>query len=162
MTRAATYAMYLGGAAFLSIAGCGSRGLPDAGPAPGEVEVGYDTQEEAKVTGAVTSLGADRSGNGQRLTVEELLKGKVAGLVIMRSRGGRPVFRMRGQSSLLNDKEPLFVVDGVPVDANGVDVALSGLTRDDIRQIDVLKDVASTSIYGSRGSGGVIIITTRR
>ena len=162
MTRAAKFAMFLGGTALLTFTGCAGKGLPDAGPGPGEVDIGYDTRDQDKVTGAVTSLGADRAGNGRPLRVEELLRGKVAGLVVMRTSNGRSTFRLRGENSLISNQEPLFVVDGVPTDAGSVDTALSGLTRDDIRQVDVLKDVASTSIYGSRGSGGVIIITTRR
>jgi iron complex outermembrane receptor protein len=144
------------------MAGCSGKGLPDAGPGPGQIDVGYDTQDETKVSGAVTSLGADRAGNGRPLRVEELLRGKVAGLVVMPGAGGRATFRLRGENSLISSQEPLFVVDGVPTDAANVDTALSGLTRDDIRQIDVLKDISSTAIYGTRGAGGVILITTRR
>lgn len=162
MSRVATWAMCIMGTALISVAGCGGRGLPDAGPGPGEVDVGYDTREEEKVTGAVTTIASDRSRNGRPLTVEELLRGKVAGLVVMKGPGGSSVFRLRGQNSLLFNQEPLFVVDGIPTEAGGVNTALSGLTHDDIRQIDVLKDIASTSIYGSRGAGGVILITTRR
>jgi TonB-dependent SusC/RagA subfamily outer membrane receptor len=160
MSRAAKLAICI--TAVISVAGCGGRGLPDAGPGPGEVDIGYDTREEEKVTGAVTTLGTDRSHNGRPLTVEELLRGKVAGLVVMKGAGGRSTFRLRGENSLISNQEPLFVVDGVPTEAAAVNTALSGLTHDDIRQIDVLKDVASTSIYGSRGAGGVILITTRR
>lgn len=162
MTRVAKFAMYMSGTALLSLGGCGGRGLPDAGPGPGEVDVGYDTQDEEKVTGAVTTLNSDRSGNGRPLRIAELLRGKVAGLVVKPGPDGRLTFRLRGENSLISNQEPLFVVDGVPVDASGVDMALAGLTRDDIRQIDVLKDVASTAIYGTRGAGGVILITTRR
>jgi TonB-dependent SusC/RagA subfamily outer membrane receptor len=143
------------------VTGCGARGLPDAGPGPGEIDVGYDSQDETKVSGAVTTIGADKSGTGRPVTAEELLRGKVAGLVITRV-GGRASFRLRGQNSLIMNQEPLFVVDGVPTEASQVDTALSGLTRDDIRQIDVLKDISSTAIYGTRGAGGVILITTRR
>jgi iron complex outermembrane receptor protein len=71
-------------------------------------------------------------------------------------------YRLRGQNSLLYEQEPLFVVDGIPTSAAHLETALSGVVSEDIRQIDVLKDVASTSIYGMRGAGGVIIITTRR
>ncbi|MGH7575763.1 MAG: TonB-dependent receptor plug domain-containing protein, partial [Longimicrobiales bacterium] len=67
-----------------------------------------------------------------------------------------------GDSSITGPQDPLFIVDGTPVDARAIETALAGLTRQDIRQVDVLKDVASTSIYGTRGVGGVIVITTRR
>ena len=94
--------------------------------------------------------------------IEELLRGRVAGLQVSNGPNGRVTFRIRGTSSLLNQREPLFVVDGHQVPDGGVHTALAGLMPEDIRQIDVLKDVSSTAIYGVRGSGGVIIITTRR
>jgi TonB-dependent SusC/RagA subfamily outer membrane receptor len=151
----------LGGAAMLTIGACGGPGLPPAGPKPGEVEVGYGTQKESGTTGAVTSLGEKELSSARPLRVEELLKGRVAGLQVTYV-GGRATFRIRGTNSLMNDREPLFVVDGYQVPQGGVHGALAGLTPDDIRQIDVLKDVSSTAIYGTRGAGGVILITTRR
>jgi iron complex outermembrane receptor protein len=95
------------------------------------------------------------------LRVEELLRGRVPGLQVIRGSGGRSSFRIRGTNSLLNDQEPLFVVDGVQLAPGGVYASLAGMTGNDIRQIDVLKDIASTSIYGTRGAGGVILITTK-
>jgi TonB-dependent starch-binding outer membrane protein SusC len=148
--------------AMLPLAACGAPGLPPAGPAPGEVDVGYDTQPAGEVTGAVSSLGAGQVGGDGPLRVEELLRGRVPGLQVIRQGGGRATFRIRGPSSLLHDQEPLFVVDGVQIAPGGVNAALAGLTTRDIRQVDVLKDISSTSIYGSRGAGGVILITTRR
>ena len=60
------------------------------------------------------------------------------------------------------DREPLILVNNVEVPSRALESALSGLTRDDIKQVTVLKDVASTSVYGMRGAGGVILITTKR
>ncbi len=87
----------------------------------------------------------------------------MAGLQVIHQTDGSTRFRIRGgPSSMLLDQDPLFIVDGIPIAAGNLDSALAGRTPDDIRQVDVLKDVASTSIYGSRGAGGVILITTRR
>jgi TonB-dependent SusC/RagA subfamily outer membrane receptor len=58
--------------------------------------------------------------------------------------------------------EPLFIVDGTEISPRDVESALAGLTRDDIKRVDVLKDLSSTAVYGTRGAGGVILITTTR
>lgn len=155
-------AAVLSGAGLWALAACGAPGLPPAGPEPGDVDVGYGTQPEAKVTGAVSSISEKDVGSGRPLRIEELLRGRVPGLQVVALRGGGYTFRIRGTNSLLLDQEPLVIVDGVPIQAGNVDSALAGLTPEDVRQIDVLKDVSSTSIYGSRGAGGVILITTRR
>ena len=141
--------------------GCGAPGLPPAGPTPGSVDVGYGTQPADKVTGAVSSMSEDEVNKTRALRVEELLRGRVPGLQVTKGIGGRSSFRIRGTNSLLNDQEPLFVLDGVQLAAGGVYAGLAGMTASDIRQIDVLKDIASTSIYGTRGAGGVILITTK-
>jgi TonB-dependent SusC/RagA subfamily outer membrane receptor len=146
----------------VAVAGCGAPGLPPAGPGPGEVAVGYGTQDADEVTGAVTTLPDDRISATGPLRVEELLRGRVAGLQISAGSGGRVRFRLRGTNSLLHDQDPLFVVDGMQIPAGRIHTALAGLVPADIRQVDVLKDVSSTSIYGMRGAGGVILITTRR
>ncbi|HET9986813.1 MAG TPA: TonB-dependent receptor plug domain-containing protein [Longimicrobiales bacterium] len=155
-------AMLVIGVALLPLAGCGGQGLPPAGPAPGEVDIGYGTQPADKVSGAVSSLSGDEVGNARPFGVAELLRGRVPGLQIIEDPGGRVHFRIRGTNSILADQEPLFVVDGVQIAPGSVQSALAGLTPESIRQVDVLKDVASTSIYGSRGAGGAILITTRR
>ena len=149
------------GGLLVSVA-CGGPGLPPAGPAPGDVDVGYGTQPGTKVTGAVSSVSEKEVNSARPLRIEELLRGRVPGLEISRGAGGRPTFRIRGTNSLVQNQEPLFVLDGVQLSPGNVYNALAGLTTQDVRQIDVLKDVASTSIYGTRGAGGVILITTRR
>lgn len=143
----------------LGLCACGAPGLPPAGPAPGEVNVGYGTQDEDEVTGAVTSISGSELGEPRGGSLEELLRGRVAGLQITKQPDGSYMFRIRG---LASDSDPLFVVNGVQTTADRLEGALSGLTRNDIRQVEVLKDLASTSIYGTRGVGGVIIINTRR
>jgi TonB-dependent SusC/RagA subfamily outer membrane receptor len=147
-----------------AIAGaCGGPGLPPAGPAPGTVDVGYGgSRAKDETTGAVTTVSDKQSVAPGPLSIEELLRGRVPGLQVLKGAGGRLIFRIRGPNSLMNDQEPLFVIDGVQVPAGQVQSALASLLPQDVRQIDVLKDVASTSVYGMRGAGGVIIINTRR
>jgi TonB-dependent starch-binding outer membrane protein SusC len=153
----------LGGMSLLAMAACGRSELPPAGPQPGEVEVGYGTQPADQVLGAVTSVSGAPAEDTQSARIEELLRGRVAGLQVVALPGGGYTFRIRGLNTTdPNPPEPLFIVDGVPVGIDGIEAALSGLTRNDIRQVDVLRDVASTSIYGTRGAGGVVMITTRR
>jgi TonB-dependent starch-binding outer membrane protein SusC len=152
-------------AALIGVTGCGGRGLPEAGPKAGEVETGYGTQPKEKVTGAVTSVSEKDVSTARPLSLEDLLRGKVAGLEIVTRRDGRQILRIRGGTTSLvgaEQQDPLVVVDGVPISADALTSALAGLTPEDIRQVDVLKDVASTSIYGTRGAAGVIVITTTR
>jgi len=141
--------------------GCGAPELPPAGPAPGDVDVGYGSRPAGATTGAVTTVTEEQSGQAGVRSVDDLLRGRIAGLQVI-STGNGTQYRLRGQNSILNDQEPLFIVDGIPTTSRQLPSALSGVIAEDIRQIDVLKDVASTSIYGMRGAGGVIIITTRR
>jgi len=155
------------GVALLVLVGCGGSGpgLEQPGPRPGEVDIGYGSQPKDKTTGAVSSVSGKEIDAGRPLRLEELLRGKTAGLQIITRPDGSQTLRIRGsQVGPQNGSEPdpLIVVDGVPVKATEISDALAGLTPDDIRQVDVLKDVASTSIYGIRGNAGVIVITTRR
>jgi iron complex outermembrane receptor protein len=151
------------GVALLAFVGCGGPGLPPAGPAPGEVDVGYGTREEEDLTGAVSSLTDPDTPPGP-VRLEELLRGRAAGLEIIPLPEGGYRLQIRGSSALIAQQiqEPLVVVDGVPIPPGTVHTALAGLTRDDIRQVDILKDLASTAIYGTRGAAGVILITTTR
>lgn len=108
-------------------------------------------------TGATTSV-APGSSSGP-LTVDELLRGRVAGLQILALPEGGYSYSIRNMESGL---QPLFLVDGVEIPPPQLENALAGLTRDDIRKVDVLKDLASTAMWGVRGSGGVVIISTRK
>ena len=156
-------AMVVASTALLVLSACGKPGLPEAGPKPGETDIGYGTQPTEKTTGAVSTVSGTNLAGGQTVRLDELLRGKVSGLQILRNPDGSYRFLIRGLSTgTTNSPEPLFVVDGTQIVAANVEAALAGLTRDDIRQVDVLKDVASTSIYGARGVGGVIIINTKR
>jgi TonB-dependent SusC/RagA subfamily outer membrane receptor len=108
-------------------------------------------------TADVTSEDIDRA-PGQ--SIEEILKGRVAGVTVIESEGGIAV-RIRGQTSIYGSNEPLYVLDGVPI-TPGPGGALTGISPYDIESIKVLKDPAETALYGMRGANGVIVIKTKR
>jgi TonB-dependent SusC/RagA subfamily outer membrane receptor len=91
-------------------------------------------------------------------TLEELLISRVPGLMLMRGADGRTVMHIRGVTTLADDGEPLFVVNGVPLGSSN---SLGAINRFDIASIEVLKDPASTAMWGIRGSNGVIVIRTK-
>ena len=98
---------------------------------------------------------------GQQVAqAEELLAGRFPGVQVLRVQGGIAV-RIRGESTITGDKEPLYVVDGMTIEA-GPGGALTGINPSDIESIQVLKDIGSTAQYGVRGANGVIVITTKR
>ncbi len=123
------------------------------------VVVGYGTQERRQITGSVSSLSEADFTTGNVSSPSELLQGRVAGLQIT-TRSGNPndnaEVRLRGISSFGANQEPLVVVDGV------VGAVLDNVDPNDIESIDVLKDASAAAIYGTRGSAGVILITTKR
>lgn len=130
------------------------------------VVVGYGTQDNRKITGAVTSLKSAAIESFPAATIEQSLAGKVPGVQFLQS-SGQPgagfSVRVRGVSSIAGGNEPLYVVDGVPFfnnDVRGFN-GLAAINPNDIESVDVLKDAASTAIYGSRGGNGVIMITTK-
>ncbi|MDR0419454.1 MAG: SusC/RagA family TonB-linked outer membrane protein, partial [Prevotellaceae bacterium] len=127
------------------------------------VAIGYGSQKKKEVTGAVTSVKAEDFNAGVKNNPVALLQGKVAGLNISRTAGGDPTntgynIQIRGFSTL--DKgagtKPLYIVDGIPVDN------IDNIAPDEIEAMDVLKDGSAAAIYGTRGTNGVIIITTKR
>jgi len=123
------------------------------------VVVGYGTQKTKEVTSAVTSIKARDFNAGNVTSAAGLLQGKVAGLTISRSGGdpnGTPGIRLRGLSTIGAQTEPLTVIDGVPGGS------LSNIDPMDIESIDVLKDGSAAAIYGTRGSSGVILVTTKK
>ena len=132
------------------------------------VVVGYGTQRRQDITGAVTTVDSKQFVQGQVTNPEQLIQGKVAGVSITTG-GGAPgtgsTIRIRGNSSLNANSDPLYVIDGVPVDKEGISGAsnpLSLINPSDIETFTVLKDASATAIYGNRASGGVILITTKR
>ncbi|MCH6198543.1 SusC/RagA family TonB-linked outer membrane protein [Aquiflexum sp. LQ15W] len=122
------------------------------------IVVGYGTQERKEITSAVTSVKAEDFNQGTVNDPRQLLQGKVAGLNIARP-GGNPnggfAMRLRGISSIGENAEPLIVIDGV------IGGSLSTVDPNDIESMDVLKDGSAAAIYGTRGSAGVILVTTK-
>ena len=123
------------------------------------VVVGYGTQKDKEITSSVTSVSAEEFNQGPITDPAQLLQGKVAGLQVY-NRGGDPnnqsrVVRLRGISTVGANAEPLVVVDGV------IGASLDNVDPNDIENISVLKDGSAAAIYGSRGSSGVILVTTR-
>src|SRR5688572_4242791 len=108
----------LSGVCAFLIGACGSPGLPPAGPAPGQVDVGRGTQPEGKVTGAVTTVESEKIGRSAPYRIEELLKGKLSGVQVITKPNGDYAFRVRGGNTTLMEGETsqdaLVVVDGVP------------------------------------------------
>lgn len=124
------------------------------------VAVGYGVQRKSDVTGAVARVESATLNSRPVNNAFEALQGKVAGVDITSSErpGTLGSIRIRGQRSISASSEPLYVVDGVPLQSGGIDT----INPRDIESIDVLKDASSTAIYGSRGANGVIIVTTKR
>lgn len=132
------------------------------------VVIGYGVVKKKDLTGSVAALKPDSKNKGVVVNAQDLLVGKVAGVAIT-SEGGTPGaksnVRIRGGSSLNASNDPLIVIDNVPIDNNGVKGManiLSVINPQDIESFNVLKDASATAIYGSRGSNGVIIITTKK
>ncbi|WP_291871127.1 TonB-dependent receptor [Maribacter sp.] len=131
---------------------------PDASLLTEVVVVGYSTESRKNVTASVASISPVEINTKPVANVSEMLEGRLPGVQIMsdNSPGGGTSIRVRGFSTI-NNNDPLVVVDGVPV-SNGLD----GLNPADIETIQVLKDAASSSIYGSRAANGVVVITTKK
>ncbi|HOY51299.1 MAG TPA: SusC/RagA family TonB-linked outer membrane protein [Prolixibacteraceae bacterium] len=129
--------------------------------------IGYGTTKKEDATGSVQAVSTADFNRGAITSPQELVSGKIAGVQITNG-GGAPgegaTIRIRGGSSLSASNDPLFVIDGVPVDNDGITGMrnpLSTIHPTDIETFTVLKDASATAIYGSRASNGVIIITTK-
>ena len=135
------------------------RLLPDLQSLSEVVVVGYGTQKQREVTGAVSSV-TSKDINGVVVTgLDQAMQGRMAGVQVTQNSGepgGNVSVRIRGLGSITGNNEPLYIVDGVPYGS------LNAINPNDIERIDVLKDAASAAIYGSRGSNGVVIVTTKR
>ena len=132
------------------------------------VVIGYGAVKKSDLTGSVTALKPDSKNKGLVVNAQEMISGKIAGVNVT-TEGGAPgskaTIRIRGGASLNADSDPLIVIDGIPMDNNGVkglSNALSIVNPQDIESFNILKDASATAIYGSRGSNGVIIITTKK
>jgi TonB-linked SusC/RagA family outer membrane protein len=138
------------------------------------VSVGYGTANRQDVSSAIASVDSTAFANTPVAGVDNALQGRMPGVQVMQNSGepGSGIsIRVRGPASLNAGNQPLYVVDGVPIiqgslsqiALSGQDVtAITGLNPDEIATIDVLKDAAAAAIYGSRGSNGVVIVTTKR
>jgi len=122
------------------------------------VVIGYGTVKKSDITGSVSSVKAEEISAFPLLNAGQALQGRAAGVAVQTQNGGEPGanirIRVRGSSSLNASSDPLVVVDGF--------VGASFPQQNDIESIEVLKDASATAIYGSRGSGGVILITTKK
>ncbi|MBQ6243958.1 MAG: SusC/RagA family TonB-linked outer membrane protein [Bacteroidales bacterium] len=118
------------------------------------VVIGYGTVRKSDMTGSIAAVKAEEINRGAVSNSYELLQGKVSGLLVLPD----GTLRVRGISSLNASNSPLIVVDGVPLNANG----LSSINPDDIDSFSVLKDASSAAIYGSRAASGVILVTTKK
>ncbi|WP_175634558.1 SusC/RagA family TonB-linked outer membrane protein [Pedobacter ghigonis] len=132
------------------------------------VVIGYGTTRKQDLTGSVAVVGVKDFQKGSITTPEQMLSGKVSGVAIT-SNSGQPgsgsTIRIRGGSSLNASNDPLFVIDGVPLENGGVSGAsnpLSFINPNDIETFTVLKDASAAAIYGARAANGVIIITTKK
>ncbi len=125
------------------------------------IVIGYGTQDKEDLTGAVSVIEVDEMTKSNFTTFDKALQGRAAGVHVT-STSGRPgaaaSVKIRGISSISLSSEPLYVVDGIPINEEILNV----LNPQDIESIHVLKDASATAIYGARASNGVIMITTRR
>lgn len=125
------------------------------------VVVGYGTQRKKDVTGSVVSVGEKALREVPSANLQQALQGRAAGLEVQRV-GTRPgagaVIRIRGERTINGSNDPLIILDGIPYEGGN----LNDINPDEVASVDVLKDASATAIYGSRGSNGVILITTKK
>lgn len=148
------------------------------------VVIGYGQQKRQDVNGAISSVTAKDIANLPQVSIDQMLQGKAAGVTISQNAGGpgsNTSVHIRGIGSLSGTNEPLYVIDGIAISGDAKNSSTTGkpislapnngengvspltfLNPSDIESIDILKDASATAIYGSRGSNGVIIITTKR
>ena len=124
------------------------------------VVVGYGALKKSQVTGAISSVGSKEIAELPITNARQALQGRAAGVDVVQASskpGTGPVVRIRGRRSINASNDPLYVVDGIPL-AGGID----DINPNDIQSMEILKDASATAIYGSRGSNGVVLITTKR
>ncbi len=123
------------------------------------VVIGYGQQKKSVVTAAISTVGSAALEKASPIRLDDALKGLTSGVTVTSSSGqpgaGSSV-RIRGYGTINNSK-PLYIVDGMPVNGDGIDF----LAPSDIARIDILKDAASAAVYGTRGANGVILVTTK-
>ncbi len=144
------------------------------------VVTGYQVLDKRSLTSAVTSVKMEDLNRADMSSLDQMLEGKVPDLMVTNNSaevGVAPKIRIRGTSTLIGNREPLWVVDGIVVSdpvqiapeelndpdyVNRIGNAISGINPQDIERIDVLKDAAATAIYGTKAANGVIVVTTKR
>ncbi len=144
------------------------------------VVTGYQVIDKRASTSAITSIKAEDILRPDALSIDQMLEGQVPDLMYMSNSGeaaSAPKIRIRGTSSIIGNREPLWVVDGIvvsdPVEISAEDLndpdyvnrignAIAGLNPQDIERLDVLKDASATALYGTKAANGVIVITTKR
>lgn len=144
------------------------------------VVTGYQNIDRSKLTSSVTTLKMEDINNPGLTTIDKMLEGRVPGMMFMQNSGqvgATPKLRVRGTSTLIGNREPVWVLDGivlsdpVNVDPNNLNDpdfvnllgnAISGLNPNDIEEINVLKDASATALYGAKAGNGVIVITTKK
>jgi len=149
--------------------------------------IGYGSQLKEEISGSVSRIDAEAIKNIPQVGVDQLMQGKAAGVMVTRNSGqpGSAVsVKIRGVNTITGSSEPLYIIDGVPVSGDSRNIATSGrstadggigagtgatdvsplasINPNDIESINILKDASATAIYGSRGSNGVVIITTKK
>jgi TonB-dependent starch-binding outer membrane protein SusC len=142
------------------------------------VVVGYGTQRKKDLTGSIVKIGSDKIANVPAPSFESALAGKAAGVQISTNNGlagSGAVIRIRGISTVSTQGDPLFVIDGLPINMEGGILGgptrntvaqdrnpLANINPNDIESVEILKDASAAGIYGSRGANGVILITTKK
>ena len=144
------------------------------------VAVGYGVQRKSDLTGATNRLSDKDMNKSLATSPVEMMQGRIAGVNITQNNGepgGGMTVRVRGSSSIRSGQEPLYVVDGIPLDnsnltpsggtaagygSGGSKNPLGFINPEDIESIDILKDASSTAIYGARGANGVVLVTTKK
>ena len=125
------------------------------------VVIAYGTRKKGTIAGSVASVGGKELENVPAASFDQALQGKATGLSVV-SASGEPSrassFQIRGTNSINSGTTPLFILDGVPVEAS----TFNAISPNDIESVSVLKDASATSIYGARAANGVVVITTKR
>ncbi|HEY0810365.1 MAG TPA: TonB-dependent receptor plug domain-containing protein [Longimicrobiales bacterium] len=149
------------GASLFAVA-CSSHPAPRSGNDADKVNVGYGTQDRSEVAGSVATVSREDIERAKVTRLEDLFRGRIPGVHVVRRANGEFTIRMRGPTTLDGRDDALIVLDGVPLPDGTSGMALASINPNDVARIDVLKDAGSTAIYGSRGANGVVIINTRR
>ncbi|QHC85552.1 SusC/RagA family TonB-linked outer membrane protein [Empedobacter brevis] len=155
-----------------------SQAIPENNDLKEVIVTGYQKIEKRKLTSAISTVKMDDIQQAGVASVDQLLSGQIAGVAVATETGapGSPSkIRIRGTASLSGPQDPLWVIDGLPLEGNDVpnfsdkdnidqlqNFSIAGLNPNDIEDITILKDAAATAIYGARAANGVISITTKR